>query len=97
MASYIMLIQFTDQGARRIHDSPKRAAAAVALGKKMGVRVREIYWTLGVHDGAVLCDAPNDETMTAYALSIASLGNVKTQTLRSFRAKEFQGILNKMK
>lgn len=96
MASYILLIQFTDQGIRRIQDSPRRAAAAAALGAKIGVKIREVFWTLGVHDGAVICDAPNDETMTAFALALASLGNVKTQTLRAFRAKEFQAILNKM-
>ena len=41
-------------------------------------------------------DAPDDETMTAYALSLASLGNVKTLTLRAYRAKEVDAILAKM-
>ena len=36
---------------------------------------------------------PDDETMTAFSLSVAKLGNVKTQTLRAFSGKEMAGIL----
>jgi uncharacterized protein with GYD domain len=41
-------------------------------------------------------DAPDDETMTAFSLSVAKLGNVKTQTLRAFSSKEMGGILGRM-
>lgn len=97
MASYILLINFTEQGVHNISDSPNRSTAAVALGKKMGVKVKDIYWCLGEHDGALIAEAANDETMTAFALSIASLGNVRTQTLRAFKAGEFKSILGKVK
>jgi len=33
---------------------------------------------------------------TNVGVSLASLGNVKTQTLRAFRAWEFQAIIGKM-
>ena len=95
MASYILLINFTEQGVHNISDSPNRAVAASALGKKMGVKVKEVYWCLGSYDGALVAEAPNDETMTAYALRIASLGNVRTHTLRAFKAGEFKSILAK--
>ncbi len=97
MASYILLINFTEQGVHNISDSPNRAIAAVALGKKMGVKAKEIYWCLGAHDGALIAEARNDETMTAYALSIASFGNVRTQTLRAFKGAEFKSILGKVR
>jgi uncharacterized protein with GYD domain len=35
--------------------------------------------------------------MSAFSLKIASLGNVKSQTLRAFRRKEMEGILAKIK
>ena len=41
-------------------------------------------------------EAADDETMTAFSLSIAKLGNVKTQTLRAFSATEMTSILAKM-
>lgn len=97
MASYVSLLQWTDQGVRNVKDSPKRGEAATALAQQMGVKVTDVFWTLGRYDLVLLAEAPDDETMTAFALSVGSLGNVKTQTLRAYRAKEFQAILGKMK
>ncbi len=97
MASYVSLLQFTDQGIRNVKDTTKRAEAAKALASKVGVKISEVYWTIGAYDLVLISEAPDDETMTACALSLAGLGNVKTQTLRAFRAKEVDGILAKMK
>ena len=48
-------------------------------------------------DGAwVAVDAPDEETATALTLSVASLGNIRTETLRAFSAEEMSGILAKM-
>jgi len=96
MANYVSLLQFTDQGIRAVKDTTKRAEAAKALAEKVGVKVTDVLWTLGRYDLVLLAEAPDDETATAYALSLASLGNVKTQTMRAFRAKEFDAILSKM-
>jgi uncharacterized protein with GYD domain len=96
MASYISLLQFTDQGIRNIKGTTKRAAAATALAEKVGVKLVDLFWTLGPYDIVLIAEAPNDETMTAFSLSLASLGNVKTQTMRVFRAKEMDEILRKM-
>jgi len=97
MATYIILIQFTDQGIRNIKDTVKRGDAAVAEAEKMGMKIVEEYWTMGAYDGVVVVDAPNDETMSAFMLKIGSLGNVKSQTLRAFRRNEMEEILAKMK
>ena len=92
MAAYLVLINYTDQGIRSIQDSPKRAAAAKDLAQSMGIEVREVLWTLGNFDGALLLEGPDDSAITAWALKVASLGNVRTQTLRAFRREEFQSI-----
>ena len=97
MATYIMLIQFTEQGVRNVQDSPKRAEAVKATGAKLGVKITEVYWTLGAYDGVLMAEAPNDEAMTALALSVGKLGFVRTQTLRAFDAEAFKGILGKVK
>jgi uncharacterized protein with GYD domain len=96
MATYIVLINFTEQGIRNIKDSPKRAAAAADLARSFGIEIRDIFWTLGAFDGAVLMEAPNDEAVTAWALKVGSLGNVRTQTLRAFRAADLENILAKI-
>lgn len=97
MAMYVSLLQFTDQGIRNVKDTTKRAEAAQAQAAKVGVKSLEILWTLGAYDLVTIAEAPDDETMTAFALSLASLGNVKTCTMRAYRAQEVQSILGKMK
>jgi|SRR5215211_2183592 len=97
MASYVCLIQFTDQGIRDIQDTVNRGDAAIAEAKKMGMQIVEEYWTMGAYDAVVIMEAPDDETMSAFILKMGSLGNVKGQTLRAFRRNEMEGILAKMK
>ena len=96
MAAYLVLLRFTEEGLKNIKDSPKRAANATALAKKMGMKIREVFWTLGAYDGALLLEAPDVETITAWALSVGALGFVRTETLRTFPAQEFDAILGKM-
>ena len=40
----------------------------------MGVKVTDIYWTLGDHDGVLIFEAPDDETATTLLLHLAALG-----------------------
>ena len=97
MATYISLIQFTDQGIRNIKDTAKRGEAAIAEAEKMGMKIVEEFWTMGAYDVVVLFEAPDDETMSAFTLQIGALGNVKSQTLRAFRRNEMEAILAKIK
>jgi len=97
MARYISLIRFADQGIRDIKDTVKRGDTAMAEAEKLGMKIIEEYWTMGAYDEVVLFDAPDDETMTAFACKVSSLGNVKTETMRAFGRKEMEGILAKIK
>lgn len=95
MASYVTLIRFTDRGEQHIKESPQRAAAFKSRAKSMGLKVKELLWTLGEIDGVMLFDAEDDETAAAALLSLNALGNVKTQTHRAFTAAEMEGIVHK--
>jgi uncharacterized protein with GYD domain len=97
MAKYVSLIQFTDQGIRNVKDTVKRGEATMAEAEKMGMKIIEELWTMGAYDVVALFEAPDDETMTAFACKVSSLGNVKTQTMRAFRKEEMEGILAKIK
>lgn len=48
---------------------------------------------MGAFDAVFTADAPDDETMTAFAMSMASLGNIRTQTLRAFSVSEMNKIV----
>jgi uncharacterized protein with GYD domain len=93
MATFISTIKFTLQGIENVRDTTKRAAAFKSAAKKMGVKVKDIYWTLGRFDGLLIYDAPNDETATAAMLYLGSQGNVQTTTARAFDASEIEKVI----
>jgi len=93
MATYILLMNFTDQGIRNVKQSPKRGKAAIAASEKLGIKTKDIYWTMGAYDLVSIVDAPNDEAMTTLVLSVSSQGNVRTQTMRAYSANEMGKIL----
>lgn len=93
MATYISLINYTDQGIRAVKDSPRRLDAAKALLKSMGGELKEFYLTLGVHDLVVVVEAPGDEVVARFVLALASAGNVRTTTLKAFSEAEYRKII----
>lgn len=96
MATHIVLASFTDQGVRNVKQSPERAKSAISVGEKLGIKIWDIYWALGMYDAVLIVDAPNEEAMTTWALSVSSLGNIRTQTMRAFSADEVNRILAKI-
>jgi len=96
MATYIMLLNWTDQGIRNVKDTTKRATQASEAAAKMGIKMKEIYWTVGQYDVVATYEAPDDATMTALALAVGAQGNVRTTTLRAFSKEEMSKILGKV-
>jgi uncharacterized protein with GYD domain len=45
---------------------------------------------MGAYDVVLLLDAPNDETITSFALKLGSQGNVKTQTIAPSEEKRWR-------
>jgi uncharacterized protein with GYD domain len=96
MATFITTIKFTEKGIKAIGETTKRADAYKAAAKKMGAKVIEIYWTLGEFDGAIILDAPDDETAAAALLHLGISGNVHTTTVRAFNTPEMEKILGRV-
>lgn len=95
MATYALLLKFTDQGIQNFKETRKRAEDFRAMAKKAGSKVKELYWTLGQYDGLLILEASDEATATALALSLSSLGNVRAETLRAFSSDEINGVLKK--
>jgi uncharacterized protein with GYD domain len=95
MATFVSLVNWTEQGIANFRDTPKRAAAFTELIGKYGGTVNSIWWTLGPYDIVAVVEVPDDETMTAAALELGSLGNVRTTTLRAFGRTEIETIIKK--
>ena len=62
MVKGVILADFTAQGRRGIKESPNRAEAAIAEAKKLGVNVKDLYYTPGgPHDAAMIIEAEGPE------------------------------------
>jgi uncharacterized protein with GYD domain len=96
LGRYLVLWNWTEQGIRNFKDSPKRVEAFEQLVKKHGGKVVEFVYTLGKYDGATLVEAPSDEAFLKIALSLGSLGNVRTTTLKAWTASEAAKVLGQV-
>ena len=96
MITYVVLVNFTDQGIRNAKDTVKRADALKEMAKKFGVTIKEFFWTQGQYDIVTITEAPDEVSGTALNMSLCALRNVRTQTLRAFSADEMKQVIAKM-
>ena len=96
MATYITLINLTEQGVKTIKDLPARLAAGRQAMEANGGKLLQYYLTLGAQDAVVVYEFPDDETVASMALAQAGLGNIRTTSMRAFTEAEIPGILSKM-
>lgn len=93
MATYIILLQYTQQGIENMKESPSRLDAAKKAFNAFGAELKAFYLVNGQYDAVVVAEAPDDETATKVALAISTLGNVRTETLRAYTESEYREII----
>jgi uncharacterized protein with GYD domain len=96
MPTYIMLANWTDQGARQVRDSPKRVDAAKKLLVEMGGRFTSFYMTMGDYDLIAVYEAPDDAVAARFVLMLGQMGTVRTRTLKAFPEAAFREIINSL-
>ena len=96
MATFIVLIDYTEQGIRNFKDTTQRADTFVEMANSVGVTVKETYWTMGVHDAVLILDAADEASVASVLISLAAKGNVKPHTLRAFTRPEIEAVIGKM-
>ena len=94
MATYILLVNYTEQGIKAIKDSPKRVDGVRNLAQKLGGKMDDLYLTMGAFDIVAISEFPDDESAAKFALTLNSLGNVRTTTLRAFDEGQFRNIVS---
>jgi len=92
MPHYILLVNWTDQGIRNVKETTKRAEAGRRTAEKLGGKL-QVFYTLGEYDIVCLAEMPNDEAAMKLALSLGSLGNIRTKTLRAWTEAEAAKIV----
>ena len=94
MVKGVILVDYTDQGRRTMKDSPDRAEASKAEAAKLGVQVRELFYTPGgPHDAAIVVEAEGPEPIHKFISSVQSLGNVKMKFIRAFSIDEMRKMV----
>lgn len=96
MATYVVLCNLTDQGARTMHDLPSRLENARATFRQHGAELKQIFFAMGVYDYVVIAEAPDDETMSRVSMSVSSQGNVRTASFRVFTEDELLKLVEAM-
>ena len=96
MPTYVSLLNWTDQGVKNFKDTVDRAAKAEEMMGKLGVTFKDIYWTLGPYDIVAVVEAPDQETVTAALLQVATLGTVRSTTLPAFNRDEMARVIQKV-
>ena len=93
MGHYVTLIRYTQQGAAKIKESPKRLDAAKKAAEAAGGKIHAWYLTMGKYDAVIISEFPNDEASAKFMLSTGSMGNITTQTLKAFTETECRKIV----
>jgi uncharacterized protein with GYD domain len=93
MATYIVLLRYTQQGVEKIKESPARLDAAKKAFRAMGAELKQWYLVMGQYDAVVIGEAPDDETVAKLALAIGSQGSIRTETLRAFTEDEYRKLI----
>ena len=97
MPTYVSLFNWTDQGIRNVRDTFERADRGAELAEqKHGVRLEQIYWTVGPYDLVTVFEAPDNESVSAFLLELGSAGNVRTTTLRAYDREEMSGVIERL-
>lgn len=94
MVTYLVLINWTDQGIRNVKESPKRLDAARKLAKDLGGEIKTVYMTQGGFDLALIAEMPNDEKLASFVLKLGSFGYVRTTTLKAYAEDEYRKIID---
>jgi uncharacterized protein with GYD domain len=88
MPRYIQLVKFRKKPTKEMI---KQNLEFLEREKKMGVQIKEIYWTLGRYDVVVILDAPNEKAVMQGALARAE--NMSSETMIAVPAEEARKLV----
>jgi uncharacterized protein with GYD domain len=94
---FVTLIRFTQQGVAKIGETTRRAHQFRERTESLGIKIHELLWTQGNHDGLILFEAADIETAAAAMLGLASQCNVQTETMVAFDSAAMERLLAKLK
>ncbi|GAC1391745.1 MAG: hypothetical protein NVS4B11_34190 [Ktedonobacteraceae bacterium] len=92
MATYISLVNLTEQGIREAKNAPERLQTFDTALREAGGKLIGFYLVMGQFDYIVITEAPDDQTAARLILGTIAQGSMRTQTMRAFPREEFESI-----
>lgn len=92
LSNFIVLGNWTEQGIKNITKVPERVEQSRQMIEKAGGKM-QFFTTMGKYDFVLLVEIPKDEDMAAITLCVASMGNVRTMTMKAWTEKETKKLL----
>jgi uncharacterized protein with GYD domain len=89
MATYVLLSNLTDEGAKTIKSNPGRIKEVNKELEALGVKVVAQYAILGPYDFVNIVEAPDNATMMRVSAEMASRGSVKMLTMAAIPMDDF--------
>lgn len=96
MQTYVILMNFTEQGVKTIKDSPARISGMFKSVEAAGGKILALYATMGQYDLVAISEGPSDEVALLQLIGLGMAGNVRTTTLKAFSVEEFAAVLQKL-
>ena len=93
MATFIYLVNQTDEGIKSIADAPNRRAAAEKMISDLGGEIIGTWLTMGMYDRVLVVDFPDGEAAAKFAIGWGKRGVGRTITLRGFDHDEAAAII----
>ena len=95
MITLIALLKETQHGEENIYDTVVRAERFRELAKSFNVEIKGLYWTMGGYDGVLILECPDAKTGSALLCRLGKYGEVRTETMQAYEAKDMQWILER--
>jgi uncharacterized protein with GYD domain len=89
MATFILLTNLTDEGAKTIKSHPERIKAVDKELEEMGIHVANQWATLGPYDFVNVVEAPDIQTIARVSANLVSRGTIRITTLPAIPVDDF--------
>ena len=96
MPTYLLLMNATPEGTRKISDVESRYDGFKKELRKAGGRLVGAYALLGTYDYAAIVELPGEKELVQLSLRIGQRGGSQTHSFRAFPMDEFIEIAGRL-
>ena len=96
MPLYFITEEVTREGMISCKEAPERAQGVVAFAANFSVKVLEFHYCMAHFDFIMKVEAPDDESVCAFAMAVRRTGNVTARVTRAFTPEKWGKIVARL-